>query len=298
MRNPPPHVIASWPKPNYVDPTYQGPHMAIIGIVFLILSFAVVALRMFVRAHMRRSVSWDDWFMVTSMPFVVCITASTIISTQYGWGFHIWDVKPEWQKPSRMSSWFTFAFTMFFACIPLSHYWDSVKEINCMSESGRVLGATISNIVTDLIVLILPIPTLWKLYLPIRERLVLIGLMSLGLIACAASVVRAYYMYIVVALEYDVTWVGYNIWVWNAIEVNLAVICASVPVLRPFAQKYFPNWGFRASTHRSMSGTRLEAAPPGIYKQQSIHQTITRRSREEDEESYSDAWRARADSSA
>lgn len=50
-----------------------------------------------------------------------------------------------------------------------------------MSESGRVLGATITNIITDLIVLALPIPTLWKLHLPRRERIILVTLMSLGL---------------------------------------------------------------------------------------------------------------------
>lgn len=82
--------------------------------------------------------------------------------------------------------------------------------------------------------------------------------------------------------------IGYNIWVWNAIEVNLAVICASVPILRPFAQKFLPYLGFRQSTNRYMSGTRLGDINSGIYKQHTIQQVVTRR-RDFDAESGSSA---------
>ena len=32
---------------------------------------------------------------------------------------------------------------------------------------------------------------------------------------------------------YDITWEGFNLWIWAAVEVNLGVICGCVPVLRP-----------------------------------------------------------------
>lgn len=67
MRDPPPEVVATWPKPNYVDPEYQGHQMAVIGITFLIISFIIVALRMYVRLFMRRSAGWDDWLIVITM---------------------------------------------------------------------------------------------------------------------------------------------------------------------------------------------------------------------------------------
>jgi hypothetical protein len=40
--------------------------------------------------------------------------------------------------------------------------------------------------------------------------------------------------------RYDVTWMGYEVWIWLIVECNLAIICISVPVLRPLVRKYVP----------------------------------------------------------
>ena len=69
MEGVPLDVISSWPKPNYVDPEYQGPQLHIVGAIFLILSIIVVTLRIWVRVHMKKSAGWDDWIMVAA---IVC----------------------------------------------------------------------------------------------------------------------------------------------------------------------------------------------------------------------------------
>ncbi|OJD12502.1 hypothetical protein AJ78_06912 [Emergomyces pasteurianus Ep9510] len=321
MRSPPLEVMATWPKPNYVNPEYQGPLMPVVGILFVCLSTIVLALRLWVRVHMKKSAGLDDWLMLATMPFIIAITVSTILGTRFGWGVHIWDNKPEWSEASRLTSWLsqlffiiimtlvklsilasyvrisagkknkfnrlswavlaltvawgvTFFIAVFTVCRPLKNYWENMYDKTCVDESSRILGATISNIITDLIVLILPIPTFWKLKLPIRERLVLISMMSLGLIAVAASVVRCWYMYVTTDLTYDVTWHGYTIWVWNAVEVNLAVICASIPTLRPFARKYIPRLGIK-STSPARSGPQSDSQEhSGIYKTHTIHKRV------------------------
>ena len=113
MRDPPPDVVASWPSPNYVNPEYQGPQLAIVGIVLLVLSTAVLCLRLWVRVRMKKTAGWDDWLMVVAMvccysgcPFSVVLlrshgmrgltfvdkilnigsTVCSIIGTHYGWG--------------------------------------------------------------------------------------------------------------------------------------------------------------------------------------------------------------------
>lgn len=83
---------------------------------------------------------------------------------------------------------------------------------------------------------------------------------------------------------------GYKVWVWTDIEVNLAVICASIPVLRPFAQKYLPKLGFKTASSRSQYGQRWDSNrsgglhSAGIYKQQTIHQTVRSRHTTDDED--------------
>ncbi|KAM5441322.1 hypothetical protein MferCBS31731_003752 [Microsporum ferrugineum] len=335
MRNPPPEVIRSWPKPNYINPEYAGPELAIIGVTFATLSVIIVSLRMFVRLHMRKAASWDDWLMVAAMPCLVGIAAASIISTKYGWGFHIWDFKLKYFKQSRITSyicqflfvplmsfvklsilasylrffteklyiklawvqiglvlaWFVcFMVMMLVACVPLTNYWNSFLQKGCMDEEIRLLPAIYSNAVMDVMILLTPCPTLWRLHLPVRDRIVLIVMMCLGLIACVAGCVKSYYMYQTLVGTYDVTWEGYKVWVWTDIEVNLAVICASIPVLRPFAQKYLPKLGFKTASSRSQYGQRWDSNrsgglhSAGIYKQQTIHQTVRSRHTTDDED--------------
>ncbi|KAI1982897.1 hypothetical protein LOZ51_005496 [Ophidiomyces ophidiicola] len=325
MRNPPPEIIATWPKPNYVNPEYQGPQVAIVGITLLTLSVIIVCLRMYVRIWMRRSASWDDWLMVSVMPVVVAATVVSIVATHYGWGIHIWDNKKEWLRPSRKLSWasqvlyitimllvkssiltsylrfftskpyraatyvmlgvlvawwISYAFALFFNCRPLRDYWDAPRDAKCVDELGKMFSASITNFVTDLIVLILPIPTLWKLRLPIKDRVILIILMSLGLIACVASALKTYYTYRAIVITYDVSWEGYNVWLWSDFELNLSVICPSIPILRPFAQKYLPLLGFKTLHHHSgdpdHSYQKDHKNPKAIYRKDTLKQISER----------------------
>lgn len=63
----PPEVIASWPKPNYVNPEHQGPHLMIVVIGCFTISSVVVALRTYVRVKIKRNVGWDDWLMLSTL---------------------------------------------------------------------------------------------------------------------------------------------------------------------------------------------------------------------------------------
>ncbi|KAI1923664.1 hypothetical protein LOY89_000469 [Ophidiomyces ophidiicola] len=343
MRNPPPAVVSSWPKPNYVNPERQGPSSIIVGAIFLSISFLVVGLRMFVRLHMKKTAGWDDWLMLVNLPLLACHTSVLIVGTYFGWGYHIWDNKPQWIRGSRVTTWVSqlcsvlimtfvklsilasylrisktakslryatwvmigvitawgvaFAFSLFFACVPLRHYWDHFSDHHCSNEAGRIMTTSISNLVSDVLVLALPIPTFCKMHLPIREKVILIILMNLILMyeylhyeylhypvlafffACAASIVRAYYTYVVVARTYDVTWIGYKVWLWSSLEGNLLVICASVPTLRPFARKYFPRLGFKSVDGTSQENSAAQA--PALQRSPSQ----SRHSSEKDEES-------------
>ncbi|KAL1305799.1 hypothetical protein AAFC00_003962 [Neodothiora populina] len=62
--------------------------MAISASVFLIASWIVVALRIYVRAYMIRSFGWDDWLMVvTQLLFtIMCALILVICSTEINYG--------------------------------------------------------------------------------------------------------------------------------------------------------------------------------------------------------------------
>jgi hypothetical protein len=76
--------------------------------------------------------------------------------------------------------------------------------------------------------------------MPIRQRIAVGLLFSLGFIVTIAGIVRTWYIYKSLIAEYDQTWFAYPLWIAAAVEIDLGVICASAPALRPlFAQLPF-----------------------------------------------------------
>jgi hypothetical protein len=79
----------------------------------------------------------------------------------------------------------------------------------------------------------LPIPTLLRLSLPWNQRIGLMILFGFGGVIVVAGSFRAYWIHYTLYETYDVTWEGYQIWVWTAVETNVGVICGCIPSLKP-----------------------------------------------------------------
>lgn len=122
-----------------------------------------------------------------------------------------------------------------------------------ISMTDRARAQTTLSVITDVIVYVLPLPTLVGVRLPTFQRIVLLGVFSLGFIVVLAGCFRTYWIYEVVTQTYDVTWHGYMLWIWTAVEVNSGVICGCVPTLRPLFQPQ------RRSSTGTIGGTHTHA---------------------------------------
>ncbi len=118
---------------------------------------------------------------------------------------------------------------------PISSYWilgaDSQKD--CIPEGPPLIVQSTLNVITDFMIYALPIPTLFTLSLPWFQRIGLMVLFSVGGIIVVAGSFRAYWIHYTLYGTYDVTWSGYEIWVWTAVETNIGVICGCIPALKP-----------------------------------------------------------------
>lgn len=85
----------------------------------------------------------------------------------------------------------------------------------------------IITIILDFILLLLPVPIVWALQLPVKQRLAVCGLFFLGFIVCIAGIIQAYYVDYALVSSYDETWDGWPLWVASAIEVDVGIV--SVP---------------------------------------------------------------------
>lgn len=63
--------------------------------------------------------------------------------------------------------------TMASSCKPLSYFWERFA-----GDTGTCID--IINMINDVVVLVIPIPQIWKLQMGLRRRLGVIGILALG----------------------------------------------------------------------------------------------------------------------
>jgi len=152
-----------------------------------------------------------------------------------------------------------------FQCWPIQYYWNfmSVRG-KCMDKAGVTFANAGVNILTDLLLIVIPVPMLWKLQLPQRQKLILMFIFGVGLFATITSVIR------LVALR-EIGLVpeplqrarGVNIAIWSCIEINTGIMCASVPALKPLIARYFPSFIISDLYAKTRGGAGYYAKPVG-----------------------------------
>jgi hypothetical protein len=115
----------------------------------------------------------------------------------------------------------------------VSSYWDLLANArDCVPEGPPLIAHAATTICSDFLVWVLPLPSLYRAKLPFSQRLALIVLFSVGLLVVFAACIRTYWVHYVVDETYDITWEGFHLWLWTAVEVQLGVICGCVPWLK------------------------------------------------------------------
>ncbi|KAH5690820.1 hypothetical protein HBI23_013520 [Parastagonospora nodorum] len=133
----------------------------------------------------------------------------------------------------------SYPFIAIFLCVPVRAYWipGGVPGAYCLDEGVATLICGIISCVADFITTITPMPLVMGLRMPRQQRLAVGFLFGLGIIVTIAGIVRTWYIYRSLFNEWDQTWYSYPLWIAAAVEIDLGVICASAPVLRPLLSK-------------------------------------------------------------
>ncbi|KAL2264210.1 hypothetical protein VTK26DRAFT_486 [Humicola hyalothermophila] len=136
-------------------------------------------------------------------------------------------------------------------CTPTSSYWHlEHQRTDCINESPSLISHAVVNALTDFVVWVLPLRKLFKLQRSLLDRIGLVVLFSFSSVVVIAGCVRTYWIYVIVVETYDVTWEGFQLWMWTAVEVHLGVICGCVPWLKSL----FNLWQEGRDDSRAVSG--------------------------------------------
>ena len=73
-----------------------------------------------------------------------------------------------------------FSFLAIFRCVPVQKLWNHELEGNCIPIHAVLLSTTVSNIIIDAIILLLPMPMLWRLRVNVVRKWALIAVFTAG----------------------------------------------------------------------------------------------------------------------
>ncbi|KAL4987808.1 hypothetical protein BDW68DRAFT_101874 [Aspergillus falconensis] len=117
-------------------------------------------------------------------------------------------------------------------CRPFAYNWDkTIPGGHCGDQVTSFTITGIINLVTDVVVLVLPMPNLSRLQMATYKKVTLITVFGLGAVTCVISALR---ISVLSTMNFaDITYTMPKANIFSGIEPCLAVILASVPMMRP-----------------------------------------------------------------
>ncbi|KAF4459630.1 integral membrane [Fusarium albosuccineum] len=127
-------------------------------------------------------------------------------------------------------------------CIPIQALWDkSIKDAQCnIKESTFFFSTVLTHVIIDCMILTLPAVEVGRMHLPTGQKIAVIALFMFGTLVCMSSI-----FVLIESLRFDSHTkelsleMGVHL-AWAGAETNLAVISASLPLLRPVFRRMVP----------------------------------------------------------
>ncbi|KAF2647354.1 hypothetical protein K491DRAFT_614704 [Lophiostoma macrostomum CBS 122681] len=131
-------------------------------------------------------------------------------------------------------------------CRPFTEYWAvPPKTTQCSAATNHLITNAVLNISSDLMIIAIPLPLLFKVKLPRKNKAILLGVFMIGTFTIVAAVLNKYYSF---TSPFGSEWT-----IWYLRESYTAILCANLPLIYPLLQRIFKlkNW-----SHNSYAGTR------------------------------------------
>ena len=142
--------------------------------------------------------------------------------------------------------------------VSAGYRYPTPETAHCTDIVTLYLSSAPVNIITDIAILFLPMPILTGMRLPKKQKIILIVTFGFGAFVPVVDVVRLAYLQRAAAArlstvktdagvrtirdDNDFSWDASLSFMWSAVEVNLGIICACVPSLKPLFLKFLPSF--------------------------------------------------------
>ncbi|KKK24495.1 hypothetical protein AOCH_007582, partial [Aspergillus ochraceoroseus] len=133
-------------------------------------------------------------------------------------------------------------FINIFQCRPVAAAFATSVPVNahCTDILTLYLSSSPVNIITDLAILFLPNPILTRMRLPRKQKIILVVTFSFGFFVAVVDVIRiAYLQDAATSREIALRYASLS-FMWSVVEVNVSMMCACVPSLKPLVARILP----------------------------------------------------------
>ncbi|TGO15002.1 hypothetical protein BTUL_0045g00120 [Botrytis tulipae] len=125
-------------------------------------------------------------------------------------------------------------------CRPLKATWDPLTPGVCIEP--RILenfayAISAETIFFDWLFALLPIPMLWNIKMSLRLKFSIMVILSLGIVASAATIIRLKYLVAFLNVT-DSLYSLAPVFIWSTVEISLGIVAASTATLRPLLRSW------------------------------------------------------------
>ncbi|KAF2682951.1 hypothetical protein K458DRAFT_432368 [Lentithecium fluviatile CBS 122367] len=144
------------------------------------------------------------------------------------------------------------------SCQPFSARWQGVEyaALHCIDTVAYWRWISFPNILTDVVMIVLPLPVIWGLQMSQKERIGLTLIFLTGGLGLVTSIIRFTIFFNVKALTNDGTFVSADLAIWSLVEPGMYLLAACLPTLRPLILKLFG--GVRAAKNISGESSKTD----------------------------------------
>ncbi|KAI9046882.1 hypothetical protein LZ554_008960 [Drepanopeziza brunnea f. sp. 'monogermtubi'] len=152
-----------------------------------------------------------------------------------------------------------YLFFLVFQCSPVDFFWLQFSQKPGTCVNPDIVGALTYthsglNASADIILAFLPVHIVSQLHMNLRTKITVSLILSLGMIACIAVIIRIPYIKILVDNSHDFLYYSTDVVIWSAIEPGLAITAANMATLRPLFSVCLSRskfWGTTNSRYKS-----------------------------------------------
>ncbi|KAI9896350.1 hypothetical protein N3K66_008522 [Trichothecium roseum] len=252
--------------------------IAVFSVTFFFATVSLV-IRLFTVVRITRQFELDCLLTVVAYILALAYFIVCVYAFRFGFGQHAWNVSVTqsqdyivWLIPMtllytwspnltklailsvlhRISNNRTFRACIYLLGISICGYCTAFTFIaawkcnptrvgaeGCTPIGNAAMAQVAVNAWADVMLILLPLPTLYKLQMPFRQKCVVACLLTLGSVVMLTSIIRVPYIRTLSHTQ-DFTAKQAEAGIWSIVEINFSILCSNLMRMKPFLNHYLP----------------------------------------------------------